>query len=252
MVAGDRHLQLLGPPGRGQLAQLAADRLDLRRPVQAWHPAQRGRADAGGALGARLAQQRAGQQHDQYGLQPVEPVPQPPVHRAGAGRCRPALAAPAAARPAGISRLGRTPARRPRPAARTGPAPAHRRWPPDPAAPAARPARPDPDGWGIWPLQRLDRRSLRLGPGVQPGPLDRQEGAGAHTEPGPVPCGRPQRWRSVAPASRVPPGRWRRVSGCMSRRGVRVRGTEGTGECLADMRVPFRRGGYWPVVPATG
>jgi hypothetical protein len=53
MVAGDRHLQLLGPPGRGQLAQLTADRLDLRRPVRAQHPAQRGRADASGALGAQ-------------------------------------------------------------------------------------------------------------------------------------------------------------------------------------------------------
>jgi hypothetical protein len=33
MVASQRHDQLTGPAGGGELAELAADRLDLRRPV---------------------------------------------------------------------------------------------------------------------------------------------------------------------------------------------------------------------------
>ena len=65
-----RHLQVRGLAGRGQLAQLAADRLDLRRPVQAQHPAQRARVDPGGTLGARLAQQRQEHQQDQHRRSP--------------------------------------------------------------------------------------------------------------------------------------------------------------------------------------
>jgi hypothetical protein len=52
VAAGDRQLQLRGLPGGGQLAQLAADRPDLRRPVQARQAAQRRRRDAGGTLSA--------------------------------------------------------------------------------------------------------------------------------------------------------------------------------------------------------
>src|SRR6266700_6063841 len=56
VVAGDRHLQVRGLAGGGELAELAADRPDFGRPVQAQHPAERGRGDPGGALGPRLAQ----------------------------------------------------------------------------------------------------------------------------------------------------------------------------------------------------
>ena len=84
VAAGDRHLQLRGLPGGGELAELAADRLDLRGPVQAQHPAQRPDVDPGGALGAGLAEQRLEHPQDQHGVQPVEPVPQSSVHRAGA------------------------------------------------------------------------------------------------------------------------------------------------------------------------
>ncbi len=86
VVAGQRHLQLGGLAGGRELAELAADRLDLRGPVQAQYPAQRGRGDPGGALGAGLAQQRHEHQHDQHDLKPVEPVPQPPVYRPRAGQ----------------------------------------------------------------------------------------------------------------------------------------------------------------------
>ena len=58
VAAGDRQLQVRGLAGGGELAELAAQRLDLRRPVQAQDPAEGGGRDPGGALGARLAQQR--------------------------------------------------------------------------------------------------------------------------------------------------------------------------------------------------
>ena len=78
--AGQRHHQLGGLARGGQLAQLAADRLDLRRPVQAQHPAQcRGR-DPRGALGPRLAGQRQERQGQQRRRQAVEPVLEPAVH----------------------------------------------------------------------------------------------------------------------------------------------------------------------------
>ena len=47
MAAGQRHDQVRGLADRGELAQLAADRLDLRRPVQARHSAQRRQAGPG-------------------------------------------------------------------------------------------------------------------------------------------------------------------------------------------------------------
>ena len=83
VVPGDGQLPVRGLARDGELAELAADRLDLRRPVQAQHPAQRGRRDPGGALGARLAQQRQEHQQHQHRLQAVEPAAQPAVHVPG-------------------------------------------------------------------------------------------------------------------------------------------------------------------------
>jgi hypothetical protein len=61
VVASQRHNQLIGPADGGELAELAADRLDLRRPAQARHPTQRGRRDPGRALGAvKQVHNRAG------------------------------------------------------------------------------------------------------------------------------------------------------------------------------------------------
>ncbi len=82
--AGQRHHQLRRFPGGGELAELAADRLDLRRPVQAEHPAQRRGRHPGGALGPRLAGQGQEHQGQQRRGQAVIPVPQPPVDLAGA------------------------------------------------------------------------------------------------------------------------------------------------------------------------
>ena len=82
--AGQRHDQVRGPAGGGELAELAADGLDLRGPVQAQHPAQRGRRDPGGALGAGLAGQGQEYQRQQRGGQPVVPVLEPAVDLAGA------------------------------------------------------------------------------------------------------------------------------------------------------------------------
>ena len=70
-------------PGGGELAQLAADRLDLRRPVQAQHPAQRRGRHPGGALGPRLPGQRQEHQRQQRRGQPVKPVLDPAVDLAG-------------------------------------------------------------------------------------------------------------------------------------------------------------------------
>jgi hypothetical protein len=70
-------------PRGGQLAELAADRLDFRRPVQAQHPAQRGGRDPGGALGPRLPGQRQEHHCQQRGRHPVEPVLELAVDLAG-------------------------------------------------------------------------------------------------------------------------------------------------------------------------
>ena len=83
-MAGQRHDQLRGLPGPCQPGELAADRLDLRRPVQAQHPGPRHRRDPGGALSPRLAEQRQEHQHDQHHLQPVKAVPDPAVGGPGA------------------------------------------------------------------------------------------------------------------------------------------------------------------------
>ena len=60
VAAGQRHDQVRGLPGGGELAELAADRLDLRRPVQPEHPAQRRGRDPGGALGPTAARPAPG------------------------------------------------------------------------------------------------------------------------------------------------------------------------------------------------
>ena len=83
MAAGQRHDQVRCLAGRGELAELAADRLDLRRPVQAEHPAQRAGRDPRGALGPRLAGQGQEHQGQQRGGQPVEPVLEPAVDLPG-------------------------------------------------------------------------------------------------------------------------------------------------------------------------
>ena len=83
VAAGQRHDQLRGLARGGELAQLAADRLDLRGPVQAQHPAQRSGRDPGGALGPRLPGQRQEHQRQQRRGQPVEPVLEPAVDLAG-------------------------------------------------------------------------------------------------------------------------------------------------------------------------
>ena len=83
VAAGDRQLQVRGLAGGGELAELAAQRLDLRRPVQAQGPAEGGGRDPGGALGARLTQQRQEHVRDEHRLQAVEPVLQPAVHLPG-------------------------------------------------------------------------------------------------------------------------------------------------------------------------
>jgi hypothetical protein len=81
MGGGHRGQQLVGPPGSGQVGDLAADRLDLRSPVQPQHPAQRDRVDPGGALGAELTDQGPQHSFDQHRVQAVEPVTQTPENR---------------------------------------------------------------------------------------------------------------------------------------------------------------------------
>ena len=68
-----------GLAGLGEQPDLAADRLDLRRPVQTQHPPQRDRVDPGRALRAGLAQQGAEHALAQHRIQRVEPVRQPTV-----------------------------------------------------------------------------------------------------------------------------------------------------------------------------
>ena len=57
MAGGHRRDPVTGLTGLGQILDLAADRFNLRSPVQPQHPTQRDRIDAGGALGAGLPQQ---------------------------------------------------------------------------------------------------------------------------------------------------------------------------------------------------
>ena len=175
--AGQRHDQVAGLAGGGELAELAADRLDFRGPVQAEHPAQRRGRDPGGALGPGLAGQGQEHQGQQRGSQPVVAVAaagRRPGGRPPAARCPPERAAPAAARPAGTGHRRRRPARRLRRAAPTGPAPAPRPGAPDRAAPAA--ARPRPP-----PRHRADQGRC---PGRRP------PGPGRPAGPGPARPGR--------------------------------------------------------------
>ncbi len=86
VVAGQCHDQVFRLACGGQLGELAADRLDLRGPVQAQHPAQRARRDAGGSLRPRLPQQGEEHQGEQCCVEAVEPVPELPVYGAGAGQ----------------------------------------------------------------------------------------------------------------------------------------------------------------------
>ncbi len=74
MTARHRGDPVTGLARRGEQPDLAADRLDLRGPVQPQHPAQRDRVDAGGALGAGLAQQGPEHALAQHRIQRVEPV----------------------------------------------------------------------------------------------------------------------------------------------------------------------------------
>ena len=83
VAAGQRHEQVRCLPGGGELAQLAADGLDFRRPVQAQHPAQRCGRDPGGALGPRLPGQGQEHQGQQRRGQPVKPVAEPAVDLTG-------------------------------------------------------------------------------------------------------------------------------------------------------------------------
>src|SRR5660398_271301 len=77
VVSGNRGLQLARTTQLGELVDFAADGLDLRGPVQAEHPAQVGRVDPGGALGAGLPSQSAQHALDEHRVQAVEPVRQP-------------------------------------------------------------------------------------------------------------------------------------------------------------------------------
>ena len=61
-----------GLAGVGEQPDLAADRFDLRRPVQTQHPPQRDRVDPGRALRASLTQQCPKHPLAQHGVQRVE------------------------------------------------------------------------------------------------------------------------------------------------------------------------------------
>ena len=83
VAAGQRHDQVRCLAGGGELAELAADRLDFRCPVQDWHPAQRRGRDPGGAFGPGLAGQGQEHQGEQRGSQPVVAVAESAVDLAG-------------------------------------------------------------------------------------------------------------------------------------------------------------------------
>ena len=73
LMPGHRGQQLIGLVLVGEPADLAADSLHLRGPVQSEHSTQRMRVDPGGALRARLAGQAAQHTLDQHRIQTVEP-----------------------------------------------------------------------------------------------------------------------------------------------------------------------------------
>ena len=76
MTARHRGDPVAGLARLGEQPDLAADRLDLRRPVQTQHPPQRDRVDPGRALRAGLTQQGAEHALAQHRIQRVEPVRQ--------------------------------------------------------------------------------------------------------------------------------------------------------------------------------
>ena len=106
-AGGHRGDPVAGLARLGEQPDLAADRLDLRCPVQPEDPAQRGRVDPGGALRAGLAQQGAEHALAQHRIQRVEPVRQLTVDGVRGmqqPRCRPARAPPGTAPPAAPAR----------------------------------------------------------------------------------------------------------------------------------------------------
>jgi len=72
VMAAERGLQLRALAVTGELGQLAAQRLDLRSPVQAQEPTQIHRTQPGRAFGAGLTEQRHEHGHQQDGAQPVK------------------------------------------------------------------------------------------------------------------------------------------------------------------------------------
>ena len=180
VAAGQRHDQVRCLAGRGELAELAADRLDFRRPVQAQHPAQRRGRDPGGAFGPGLAGQGQEHQGQQRGGQPVVAVAEPAVDLAGGLQQPGCLQRGQRQQQPGQRIPGtrrRRPARRPRRAAPTGPAPAPRPGAPDPAAPAAARPRPPsrrPADQARCPGRR--HRPRRRGLAARPDPAQRGRG----------------------------------------------------------------------------
>ena len=197
--AGQRHDQVRCLAGGGELAELAADRLDFRCPVQAEHPAQRRGRDPGGAFGPGLAGQGQEHQGQQRGSQPVVAVAEPAVDLAGGlqqtgllqGGQRQQQPGQRVPGTRGEGRLGAL-AEQPPPGQRPLPVPGHRirqhgkqlargrRLAVPPARHAVLAARPDPaqraadgerrhPGRGRDPPQRL-AAGVQLGdPGRQPG-----------------------------------------------------------------------------------
>ena len=160
VAAGHRGDPVAGPAGLGEQPDPAADRLDLRRPVQTQHPPQRGRVDPGRALGAGLAQQ--GEEHAlaQHRIQRIEPVRQRAV---GGVRIldQPGRRQRGQRQQQSRQRCPRAPGehrRRGRDQPETAPMPARRHGRPDPPTPA--PPRAPPD----------HRKPLRGNPSQPPPP----------------------------------------------------------------------------------
>ncbi len=81
--AGEPEHELVAESALGQVAQAAADGLDLGRPVQCQDATQVGGCDAGGALGAGLAQQGQEGQGQQQRAEAVEATAQAAVDLLG-------------------------------------------------------------------------------------------------------------------------------------------------------------------------
>ena len=249
VAAGQRHDQVRGLAGRGELAELAADGLDFRRPVQAQHPAQRRGRDPGGAFGPGLAGQGQEHQGQQRGSQPVVAVAEPAVDLAGGLQQPGALQGgqrqqqPGQRVPGtgGEDRLGAL-AEQPPPGQRPLPVPGHRIGQhrqrlirrlavpllrhaaligvtvPGPSLAARQdPAQRGPDGERRHPGRRRDLPQ-RLAGGVQPGDPGRQPGRQLRRAFGPAPGrdqpGHPGRGQRLVPppdGGRVHPERLRHL-----------------------------------------